>query len=84
MEKRRVQKKYFDISFPGAFGSLSRFYQSYKKEYPESSSTYEDVIKYIKELPLYQLHVQKKSKFKKRKIGLPPGSQSLFLFINSC
>ena len=80
MERRRVQTKYFDIKFPGAFGSIPSFYSLYKKEYPQSKVTFKDLKQYIEELPLYQLHVGKKKKFKKRKIDLPPGSQSLFIF----
>ena len=76
MEKQRVQDKYFDIRFPCSFSSLPRFYSSYKRHYPRSKVTLKAVKEYIEELPLYQLHVKKKEKFGKRKIGLPPGSQS--------
>ena len=81
MERQRVQTKYFDIKFPGAFGSIQRFYSLYKKQYPKSEVSFKELKKYIEDLPLYQLHVGKTKKFRKRRIDLPPGSQSLFSFV---
>ena len=76
-ESKRVIEKYQDPAFAGALGGLNRFYASYKKEFPSTPLTFPKVKNILEKLPIYQLHVPRKEKFKRRNIGTAPGSQSI-------
>ena len=82
MEKRRVQTQYLNIKFPSSFSSIRRFYNSYKEKYPESLLSYKDVEEFIHDLPLYQQHVTRKQRIKRRKIETPAGSQGETISFN--
>ena len=75
-EKQLVITNYTDIEFPGALGGLYRFYKSYRQKYSNSKITFSEIKSVIETLPIYQIHVQRRSKFPRRKIKKPPGSQS--------
>ena len=77
-ERDKVIEAYKDISFPGAYGGLNRFYQQYKKKYPDTKINRSKLQTIIETLPFYQLHVAKRDKFKRRSYKLPPGSLSMF------
>ena len=75
-EQAKVIAAYKDISFPGAYGGLNRFYKEYKKENPSSKINRSKLQTIIETLPSYQLHVARRAKFKRRSYKLPPGSLS--------
>ena len=79
MEKERIKEAYLDLKQPGSFGGIRRFYLAYKKAHPDSEVSFRKVKEYVEEIPLYQIHVERKEKILRRKIGIPPGSQSNYL-----
>ena len=74
-EIKQISKTYTDITFPNALGGLYRFYKTYKQTV-NPKVTFNDVKLAVESLPIYQLHVQRKSRFPKRRIKRPPGSKS--------
>ena len=77
-EHKRILAAYTDLLVPGALAGINRFYQEYKKTYPDSKVTRTQVKKAIETLPIYQLHVGRRQRFQRRRYKLPPGSLSEF------
>ena len=75
-EHKQIVEAYQDLKVPRAFSGINSFYVQYKKKYPRSVATRAEVKKAIESLPIYQLHVGKKERFKRRSYNLPPGSLS--------
>ena len=75
-ERNKIIKSYLDLTFPGAFGGINRFYKQYKKRNPESPVNFETTKSAIESIPSYQLHVTKRKRFQRRKYTLPSGSLS--------
>ena len=74
-ERSQINKHYTDIKFPNALGGLYRFYKTYKQTV-NPKIKFKDIKLAVESLPIYQLHVQRKTRFPKRRIKKPPGSQS--------
>ena len=77
-EHKRIVTAYSDLLVPGALAGLGRFFREYKKLYPDSKATRDQIKSAIETLPIYQLHVGRRKRFERRHYKLPPGSLSEF------
>ena len=74
MNTEFIKSKYIDINFPGALGGLNIFLGQLKKAYPDKNFTLQQVKTAVKQIPLYQLQIQRKEKFTRRVIKRPSGA----------
>ena len=76
-EHARIVKAYTDLKQPGSLAGIDIFYAEYKKKYPDSKVTKRQVKEAVQSIPIYQLHVTKRRRFRRREYKLPPGSLSM-------
>ena len=76
--KELIKKEYQSLEFPGALGGINRFLRELKKAYPDKNITLKQVKQAVEEIPIYNLHVQRRKKFKRRVIKRPPGAGICF------
>lgn len=69
-EAEEIKKAYKDPSFSGALGGLNRFVKYYNEK-NGTSITAHQAQQVLSSLPVYQVHLQSKHKFKRRKIIVP-------------